>query len=135
MARYLLDSHIFLWAKRRTSSLRGAALAEIENTQNTLFVSVAGLWELTDKASKGRLLEFAAAMEQGLRGLEDALRESGMRLLPVTLAHLVRLHRLPFHHRDPFDRIMIAQALVEDMTLISHDALFRRYDVLKLLPA
>lgn len=98
-------------------------------------MSIAGLWELVDKASKGKLPELARIMDLGLLGLETSLRESGMRPLPVTLAHLVRLHRLPFHHRDPFDRIMIAQAVAEDLTLISHDALFRRYDALKLLPA
>lgn len=98
-------------------------------------MSVAGLWELADKASKGKLPEFAAIADRGPFALEDALRESGMRLLPVGLAHIARMRRLPFHHRDPFDRMMIAQAVTEDFTLITHDALFRQYSGLKLLEA
>jgi PIN domain nuclease of toxin-antitoxin system len=98
-------------------------------------VSVAGLWELADKASKGKLPEFAAITDGGPSGLEDALQESSMRLLPVMPGHVVRLRHMQLHHRDPFDRMMIAQAVAEDLTLISHDALFGRYANLKLLLA
>jgi PIN domain nuclease of toxin-antitoxin system len=98
-------------------------------------VSVAGLWELADKASKGKLPDFAAIVDRSPDGLELAMRESGMRILPVALSHIASLRRLPFHHRDPFDRMMIAQAVAEDLTLISRDAVFPQYANLRLLPA
>jgi PIN domain nuclease of toxin-antitoxin system len=135
MGRYLLDSHIFLWFKRNPSKLGKTALTEIESTQNTLFVSGVGLWELADKASKGKLPEFAAIMDRGSGALESSLRESSFRLLPLELSHMARAYRLAHHHRDPFDRIMIAQALVEDLIFISRDTAFRRYAGLKLLAA
>mgnify|MGYP001554290525 CR=1 FL=1 len=135
MGRYLLDSHVFLWAKRASSNLRGAARVEIEKAENTLFVSVAGLWELADKASKGKLPEFAAIADLGPAGLETALRESGFRLLPIAFSHIALARRLPFHHRDPFDRMMIAQAMAEDLIVITADRVFGRYAGLRVLAA
>jgi len=93
------------------------------------------LWELADKASKGKLREFAAIMDRGSDALESALRESSFRFLPLELPHIARVYRLAHHHGDPFDRLMIAQALTEDLTIISRDAIFRRYAGLKLLAA
>jgi len=98
-------------------------------------VSVIGLWELADKASKGKLPEFEPVMRHGPEGLENALRESGFQLLPVEVAHVALAYRLPLHHRDPFDRLMIAQAMIEDLTLISRDGAFPLYAGLKYLPA
>jgi PIN domain nuclease of toxin-antitoxin system len=96
---------------------------------------MAGLWELAKKASNGRLPEFARIMDRGPSALEIALQESSFQLLSVELAHVVGTYRLPYHHSDPFDRMMIAQAMTEDLTIISRDAIFRRYAGLKLLAA
>jgi PIN domain nuclease of toxin-antitoxin system len=98
-------------------------------------VSSAGLWELSAKASTGRLPEFAEILERGPDELTRALEESEFRLLAVELMHVESLFRLPPHHTDPFDRMMIAQALTENLTLISRDPVFERYAGLKLLAA
>jgi PIN domain nuclease of toxin-antitoxin system len=98
-------------------------------------VSTAGLWELADKASKGKLPEFAAIMERLPEPLEFTLQESNFQLLPFKLAHIANTYLLPLHHRDPFDRLMIAQAMVEDLTIITSDTIFRLYTGLKLLAA
>jgi PIN domain nuclease of toxin-antitoxin system len=96
---------------------------------------MAGLWELANKASKGSLPEFSGIMDRGPGALEFALRESRFQLLPIELAHVAGSYRLPYHHGDPFDRMMIAQAMAEDLTMISRDAIFRQYTGLKLLAA
>jgi len=135
MGRYLLDSNAFLWAKDRPEALRREAREIIQSAQNTIFVSMAGLWELADKASKGKLPEFAAIMERLPEPLEFTLQESSFTLLPIKLAHIATAYLLPLHHRDPFDRMMIAQAMVEDLTIITSDAVFGHYAGLKLLAA
>jgi len=135
MGRYLLDSNAFLWAKETPKILRSGAREIVEDPQNTLFVSAVGLWELADKASKGKLPEFAAIMDRLPGGLEAALTESGIQLLSLETAHIAHFYRLPFHHRDPFDRLMIAQAQVEGLTMISRDAAFQGYSGLKIVTA
>lgn len=135
MGRYLLDSNAFIWAKSSPHTLRKEARQAIEDPENTLFVSVVGLWELADKASKGKLPGFAAIMDQRPDALERALQDSNFQTMHIDLAHIARAYRLPLHHRDPFDRLMIAQALVENVTFISRDGIFHRYAGLKLLAA
>jgi PIN domain nuclease of toxin-antitoxin system len=135
MGRYLLDSNAFLYFKNRPAALRQEAYQTIQDPQNTIFVSTAGLWELADKASKGKLPEFAAVMERLPGPLEFTLEESNFQLLPIKLAHIANAYLLPLHHRDPFDRLMIAQAMVEDLTVITSDKTFRHYTGLKLLAA
>jgi PIN domain nuclease of toxin-antitoxin system len=135
MGRYLLDSNAFIYFKSRPAKLRQETYETIQNPQNTLFVSAVGLWELADKASKGKLPEFAAIMNRLPTPLEFTLEESSFQLLSLELAHVASAYRLPLHHRDPFDRLMIAQAMVEDLTIISSDAIFRHYAGLKLLHA
>ena len=135
MGRYLLDSNAFLGAKDKPQTLRREAREIIQETQNALFVSVVSLWELADKASKGKLPEFATILEQMPGTLEAALSESSFQLLPIKLAHIASTYMLPLHHRDPFDRMMIAQALVEDLTIITSDNAFQRYTGLRILSA
>jgi PIN domain nuclease of toxin-antitoxin system len=135
MGRYLLDSNVFIYFKSRPAALRQEAYQTIQDQENTLFVSAAGLWELADKASKGKLPEFAVIMDRLRDPLEFTLEESNFRLLSIELAHIASAYLLPLHHRDPFDRLMIAQALVEDLTIISSDKIFRHYSGLKLLAA
>ncbi len=87
------------------------------------------------KAAKGQLPEYAALIVHGAPALEHALAESGFALLAISLEHIAAAYRLPHHHGDPFDRLMIAQALQDDLTLITRDSLFRHYAGLKLLAA
>jgi PIN domain nuclease of toxin-antitoxin system len=87
-------------------------------------VSIASLWEISIKASIGKL-ELRIELTQ----LTDFLTDNKIDLLPIRIEHLEKLQNLPFHHRDPFDRLLIAQALTENLTLISRDSLFSLYNV------
>jgi PIN domain nuclease of toxin-antitoxin system len=133
MASYLLDSNAFLTFKTEPASLRSEAREAIESPQNQILVSVACLWELAIKAANGKLPHFAAMIAPGLDALLDGLRESGLELLPIEVSHVLAAAALPQHHRDPFDRLMIAQAIAENLTLITSDAAFSRYQGLHTL--
>jgi PIN domain nuclease of toxin-antitoxin system len=135
MARYLLDSHIFLWAKENPGKIRESALVAIKASENTLLVSVAGLWELAIKAANGKLPFYSAIIAGGPAALIRSLRESNLELLPVELSHALAAAALPQHHRDPFDRMMIAQAMSENLTVVTNDRVFVRYAGLSVLQA
>lgn len=117
--RLLLDSHTFLWAIYGSSQLSANAQALILNDDNDLFYSPVSLYEIAFKASRGRMP--AAAMY-----LPEAARSSDLREVPLTSLHLVHAARLDWDHGDPWDRILLAQAHLEDMDLISADRLFDR---------
>ena len=121
----LLDAHALLWYLAGSSELSATALAAIQNPANALFVSPATLWEIGIKDSIGRLT-LPEPFEQLFPVRLDA---DGILLLPVLFPHLHRHRRLPFHHHDPFDRIIIAQALVEEFTIITRDSEFPAYGV------
>jgi len=124
----LLDAHALLWFLAGSSKLSAGALAFIEDSGNTLFVSPATLWEIGIKDALGKLL-LPQPFDQLFPSRLDA---SSILLLPVLIPHL-QLHRhLPFYHSDPFDRLVIAQALTEDMAILSCDSEFPAYGV-KLL--
>lgn len=124
----LLDAHALLWYLAGSSHLSTAALAAIQDPANTLFVSPATLWEIGIKDSLGKL-----TLPEPFEKLFPArLDADGIMLLPLLMPHLQQHRHLPLHHHDPFDRLIIAQALVEDLTLISRDTEFPAYGV-KLL--
>jgi PIN domain nuclease of toxin-antitoxin system len=135
MANYLLDSNAFFTFKTDPLALRREARQAIESPQNQIFVSVACLWELAIKAANGKLARFAAMIAPSSDSLLESLRESRLELLPIGVSHALRAAALPQHHRDPFDRMMIAQALEEKLALISSDAAFSRYAGLQILSA
>ncbi len=121
--RILLDTHALLWWDDDPTKLSDTARAAIEEETNTVFISVVNAWEIQIKVQLGKL---------GLtKPLSDIIQTqqatNGFELLPVGLSHVFALDRLPFHHKDPFDRLLIAQAIHEDLTLISNDARFSRY--------
>lgn len=124
--KLLLDTHAFLWTALLRKRLSAAAIDAIEEPANDVFVSVASVWEIEIKRAKGKL----PVPDK----IEEALSESRFLPLPVTLEHVLTVESLPHHHRDPFDRILIAQAQREGMTLVSSDREFRRYPV-AVLPA
>lgn len=124
----LLDAHALLWFLSGSSRLSARALACIQDTQNTIFVSPATLWEIGIKDSLGKL-----TLPEPFEQLFPArLEASGILILPILVPHLHQHRNLPPHHHDPFDRLVIAQALAEDMTLVSCDDEFPAYGV-KLL--
>jgi PIN domain nuclease of toxin-antitoxin system len=120
--KLLLDTHILLWVMREADELSTAARAMIERAEE-VHVSSVSLWEVAIKAAAGKLPLAPAA-------LEAAALEAGFRPLPVTWTHALALHGLPLLHRDPFDRMLVAQAVSEPMHFITHDASLARYSPL-----
>ena len=99
--------------------------AQIVHPQNEVFLSVATLWEIAIKVSLGKL-DLAIPFEQMM---EELLNRYAVRVLPISIAALVAVSKLPFHHLDPFDRLLIAQAIVENIPIISRDSIFSNYPV------
>ncbi len=123
--RLLLDTHAFLWFIIGSANLSANARARIENPVHEKILSVGSLWEIAIKASLGKL-----ALSVPFDELIPAqLRLNGIDLLNIKVDHLSNLMTLPFHHRDPFDRLIIAQALVEKLPVISFDTAFDSYGV------
>lgn len=117
--RLLLDTHVLIWWDEGAPLSEEAASAIREAEQ--VYVSAVTGWEITIKASLGRL--------ETTRSVVDAVTESGFEELPVRLTHALAVEGLPWHHRDPFDRMLVAQAREEGLTLVSRDRALRRYDV------
>jgi PIN domain nuclease of toxin-antitoxin system len=119
--KLLLDSHVLVWFAAADPTLASEAKRAILDDANAAIVSVASVWELELKRAKGTL---RVPQDAGAR-----LNPAGFELLDVTLPHVVRAAELPPHHRDPFDRLLIAQAQAEGLTLVTADAALERYDV------
>lgn len=120
----LLDTHAFLWFVAGDRRLGAGARRALDDTAAEPMLSIASVWELAIKSSLKRLVLPLPLDEY----LAEKLR-SNLRLLPLELAHVAAVERLPFHHQDPFDRMLIAQALTEDLAVITRDRQFRRYRV------
>ncbi|MBE9014325.1 type II toxin-antitoxin system VapC family toxin [Pseudanabaenaceae cyanobacterium LEGE 13415] len=121
--RLLLDTHAFLWFIEGSSDLSSGARTLIEDQNNQRFLSVASLWEMSIKVSIGKL-------EIGMTFTELVQRqvyENAIELLEIRSNHLDALVQLPFHHKDPFDRLLIAQSLAESMPIVTRDGAFRDY--------
>jgi PIN domain nuclease of toxin-antitoxin system len=116
----LLDTHVALWGLAADPRLDEAVLDRLRHDPD-IFLSSMTLWEITLKQSTGKL--------GGPADLAERVRDMGFRELPVTHAHAIVAGRLPAHHRDPFDRMLIAQARVEGLTLATRDSDIQRYDV------
>ncbi len=122
--KYLLDTHALLWFLNNDKQLKPSTLAIIENA-DVLYVSVASLWEIAIKYSLGKL-----SLAKPFKEIFPyELINNDIEMLPIEVKHIYQLNDLAFHHNDPFDRIMIAQAMVEDLAVISKDAFFTSYDV------
>jgi PIN domain nuclease of toxin-antitoxin system len=117
--RLLLDTRVFLWAVSDSARLSAAARREIIAAEQT-FVSAASIWEV---AFKGRLGKIDADVDAAAAAIE----QSGFFELPVCAAHAAAVARLPLHHADPFDRLLVAQALTEPLRLLTADAALGRY--------
>lgn len=123
--RLLLDTHCLLWARAAPARLSPQARAALTDSRHQLFVSVASVWEIVIKHALGRL-ELAHAPESLVPRLIAATQAV---TLPIEPSHALRVARLPLHHRDPFDRILIAQAQVERLTILTADKRFSAYHV------
>jgi PIN domain nuclease of toxin-antitoxin system len=123
--RLLVDTHTFLWWIDDGSRLSARARAAIANRDNVCYLSLASVWEMAIKVSLGRL-ELPSSVD---RFVSEQLAANQFEALPIDLRHAGEVARLPFHHRDPFDRILAAQALTDGLSVVSADPVFRKYGV------
>jgi PIN domain nuclease of toxin-antitoxin system len=122
--KILLDTHIFLWFLDEVEKLSEPALVAILEPKNEKYISIVSAWELAIKINLGKL-----TFEGGVAHFFTMIEENGFELLPVKKDHIKHLETLPLLHRDPFDRLLIASAMAEEMHLISSDSNILRYDI------
>ena len=122
--QYLLDTHAFLWFINGDTQLSDKTRTIIENPIHDRYVSIASFWEMAIKLSLGKL-----KLEMSFRELYREIDKNGFNLLPITIAHTEKIVSLDLHHRDPFDRMLICQALMDKLTIISADSQFHNYKV------
>jgi PIN domain nuclease of toxin-antitoxin system len=122
--RLLLDTHTLLWALGSPEELVAEARSAIVDPENDIAVSAASTWEIAIKGARGKLRIPAE--------LPDQIATSGFEELPVTIVHSIEAGALPRHHSDPFDRMLIAQAQIEGLTLVTRDQRFADYGVATL---
>ena len=118
---FLLDTQVFIWWMEKNRRLAEELYNLINNSDNQIFLSVATVWEIVIKKSKGKL-----KVPNDIKG---GIKTSGFNLLPIEISHVLALEKLPPHHRDPFDRILIAQAQIENCTLVTNDPKIKRYKI------
>jgi PIN domain nuclease of toxin-antitoxin system len=124
----LLDAHTLLWSQDDTSQLSALVTEVLTDTSHERLVSVVTVWEIGIKVAIGKL-----PLSKPYRiWMDTALVDLLLTVLPISLDHVERQTRLPFHHRDPFDRLLIAQALVEDIPIIGRDTRFDSYGVARI---
>ena len=119
--RYLLDTHIFIWWLNGDKRLRSSVKEKIKNTNNRFYVSVASALEMSIKSISGKIKLKTT--------IKRSFEISGFEVLNINLSHAIQLGKLPFYHKDPFDRMLIAQAKIEKCTLITDDSKIKRYNV------
>ena len=123
--RLLLDTHAFLWWIVADKQLSSVARATIQDPHNEIFFSTVSSWEISIKASLGKLV----IPDSPRQFFRQQLRNNRFQILPITVEHTVAIYQLPHHHRDPFDRLLIAQCHVEQLSLITNDQLIHQYAV------
>lgn len=121
----LLDTHVFLWAIEGAGKKLSRRAEQIYTGSNDLWLSVASVWEILIKVQTGKLPLSVPAGSY----LTKQLAENRIEVLPIKLDHVLRLESLPPYHRDPFDRIIIAQSVGENLPLVTSDPLFEKYPV------
>ncbi|MEW6296855.1 MAG: type II toxin-antitoxin system VapC family toxin [Thermodesulfobacteriota bacterium] len=120
-----MDTHTFIWWDSEPAKLSPQALALCQDRQNMLLISVVSVWEMQIKLQLGKLRLTLPLREI----IETQQQVNNIEILPITLAHVLALERLPAHHKDPFDRLLVAQAMVEGAVLVSGDPNIGKYAV------
>lgn len=124
----LMDTHSFIWFAEGNAKLNTRARTIIEDPANDKLLSLASIWEMAIKTSLGKL-RLAQPLEQFI---PHQLQINGFEMLEIRFEHVVKITQLPFHHHDPFDRLLIAQSLVEQFPVVSADTVFDSYLVQRL---
>ena len=123
--KLLLDTHVFIWWHSEREKLSFQALKHCQNPKFELFLSIASLWEIQIKQQLGKL-----ELQYPLREMVEMQKQTNqLKLLPIDFNHVLSLQTLPLHHKDPFDRLIIAQAFYENVTIISADQYFINYPI------
>jgi PIN domain nuclease of toxin-antitoxin system len=125
--KILLDTHAFIWFVEDSPQLAGNAKQIIEKTSNDIYLSIASIWEIAIKMQLKKLY-----IDKTIEEIIDLVIQNGFQLLPILPEHIIRLTTLEFHHRDPFDRIIIAQGLVENQEIVSGDIVFDHYGIKRI---
>ena len=123
--KLLFDTHTFIWWDSDPSQLSHQVLELCHNPENTLILSIATVWEMQIKSQLGKL-NLALPLDEYVRTQQQA---NGFYILPIHLEHVFKLNELPLHHKDPFDRLLIAQSAIEDAVLLSKDRIFAAYPI------
>jgi PIN domain nuclease of toxin-antitoxin system len=126
--KVLLDTHALIWFIGADKRFSQKARTALSGAQEGVYVSIASIWEIAIKLSLGKL-RLSLRLEDELLAF---LEQNGFEFLPIDYAHVTRVASLPFKHKDPFDRLLAAQALIEDMTLVSHDSNLDGYGIRRL---
>jgi PIN domain nuclease of toxin-antitoxin system len=126
--RALLDTHVFLWWITDDAQLSPAARSIIQDADSELYLSAVSAWEIAIKAQSGRLPLPVPPIEF----VPQQMHENGFQPMPVEITHALLVHDLPPLHRDPFDRLLVAQAKAEGLPIVTADPLIRQYDVMTL---
>ena len=121
----LLDTHAFLWLRSNPEKVPEKLLAAYYDLNNTVFLSVASIWEMQIKHQLGKL-ELKLPLDVLI---EEQCRNNALKILSIETPHIFALADLPFHHKDPFDRLIITQAKLENLKLASADSVFRQYEI------
>ena len=121
----LVDTHVWLWSLADPGRLAPGARSLIASSRNVVYLSAASAWELAIKSALGKI----ELPEPVATYVPTRMARQGIAPLPITHAHALRVSTLPAHHRDPFDRLLVAQALVERLPIITADPVFERYGV------
>lgn len=124
MERFLLDTHTLIWHLEASPLLSKKALNYIANLETKPLISHISLWEIAIKMTIGKL-----QIPLSFKDLEQKLINDGFHLLPISTAHIVEYSTLPLHHRDPFDRLLIAQAICEKLPVFGDDSAFDAYPI------
>ena len=123
--RVLVDTHTFLWALLKNHRLSATAKQILTSKEHELYFSLVSLWEIAIKMKIGKLNTVGSSVTY----IRDEMAEYGMELLPIRYEHILQLERLPLHHSEPFDRLLIAQAVAESLPILTHDEKFPLYPV------
>jgi PIN domain nuclease of toxin-antitoxin system len=120
----LLDTHSLIWFLSGDEKLSDNARSLIENSGNSKFVSIATIWELAIKISINKF-----NFSKGFKSFLELINENGFEILPITFDHALKVSKLEFKHRDPFDRLLIAQCMAEKLILITKDENIKQYSI------
>lgn len=126
--KILIDTHIFIWYVQDSEKLIDSATRPINDSRNEILFSTASIWEMAIKQSTGKL----NLSNPYASFIKDQMRLNDIDLLPITIEHLEIVASLPFHHRDPFDRLLISQVLVENISILSVDTAFDAYPIKRI---